>query len=193
MIDNSNLTNSFIGNLTRELVLICTDNHILNRQLYDIEELMEKWDASAPQYLADVVPEFSQYPTVAIAWAAYYGMGAAVYWDCRWDNVKDTPDLYVAIRDKRGFDNMDDYVMEEMLGIKESSEDKRDADDAVRINDTIRKCAELALSKLTHQGIEPGTREAYLAFAKVAKLFFHLGVSIQLYRMGYRYEKMMQN
>ena len=40
-----------------------------------------------------------------------------------------------------------------------------------------------------NQGIEPGTKHAYIIFAKVARQFFLLGVSLALYSMGYKYEK----
>ena len=116
MLENNFGDELFISNLQKELVKICTENQLLNRQLYDIEELMDKWHESAPQYMADVVPEFARYPMVAIGWACYYGIGAAVYWDACWDKVKDSPDLYAEIRDKRGFDYMDNYVKKTKMG-----------------------------------------------------------------------------
>ena len=123
----------FIDNLTRELIKLCTSRHMLNNQLYDIPELSEKWHQSAPQYMADAVPEIAKYPMVAIAWALYYGMGDAVYWDGAWDSVKDCDDLYKFMRDKRGFDYMDEFVTEELIGIKLNSTKKRDIDDAQKL------------------------------------------------------------
>ena len=63
----------FIDNLTRELIKLCTSRQMLNNQLYDIPELSEKWHQSAPQYMADAVPEIAKYPMVAIAWALRHG------------------------------------------------------------------------------------------------------------------------
>ena len=193
MLDNNFGDELFISNLQKALVKICTDHQMLNKQLYDIEELMEKWHESAPQYMADVVPEFARYPMVSIAWACYYGIGAAVYWDACWDKVKDIPDLYVEIRDKRGFDYMDDYVLETMMGLNQESPKEKEAAEAKKWISTIQKCSEYALNAVTHQGIEPGTKQAYLIFAKVVRQFFLLGVSIALYSMGYKYEKSMMN
>lgn len=189
MLNNNFGDELFISNLQKTLVKICTDHNLLNKQLYDIEELMEKWHESAPQYMADVVPEFARYPMVSIAWACYYGIGAAVYWDACWDNVKDIPDLYVKIRDKRGFDYMDDYVLENMMGLNQESPKEKEAKEAKKWISTIQECAEYALNAVTHQGIEPGTKHAYIIFAKVARQFFLLGVSLALYSMGYKYEK----
>lgn len=193
MLNNNFGDELFISNLQKTLVKICTEHQLLNKQLYDIEELMEKWRESAPQYMADVVPEFARYPMVAIAWACYYGIGAAVYWDACWDKVKDIPDLYAEIRNKRGFDYMDDYVMETMMGLNAESNKEKEAQEAKKWISTIQECAEYALNAVTHQGIEPGTKQAYLIFAKVAKQFFLLGVSLALYSMGYKYHATLTN
>ena len=179
----------FIDNLTKQLVKICTSRQMLNNMLYDIPELSEKWKESAPQYMADAVPEIAKYPMVAIGWAIYFGIGAAVYWDGAWDKVKDCPDLYKFIRDKRGFDYMDEYVTEELVGINLKSTKQRDIDDANALTSCIQECAELALTMIRKQGIEPQSPEAFYMYAAVEKLMFELGLSMQMYRMGYRYEK----
>lgn len=178
----------FIDNLTRELVKLCTANRLLNHQLYDIPELMEKWRQSAPQYMADAVPEIAKYPMVAIGWALYYGIGAAVYWDGAWETAVQCDDLYAFIRDKRGFDCMDDYITEELVGLKPDSKKSKEQLEAKHFTETIQACAELAYTMIRRQGVEPQSREAFYMFADVEKLMFHLGVSIQMYRMGYRYE-----
>lgn len=183
----------FIETMRRELVKLCTSKQMLNNVIYDLPELMEKWDKSAPQYMADVVPEIPRYPMVAIGWAIYYGIAAAAYWDGAWDEVKDCPDLYKFIRDKRGFDYMDEYVTEELVGINLSSKKKRDIDDAKALTSCIQECSQLALTMIRKQGIEPQSAEAFYMFAAVEKTMFEIGFSIQMYRMGYRYEKVTLN
>ena len=42
MLNNNFGDELFISNLQKTLVKICTDHNLLNKQLYDIEELMEK-------------------------------------------------------------------------------------------------------------------------------------------------------
>ena len=88
---------------------------------------------------------------------------------------------------------MDDYVMETMMGLNQESPKEKEAKEAKKWISTIQKCAEYALNAVTHQGIEPGTKHAYLIFAKVARQFFLLGVSLALYSMGYKYEKALTN
>ena len=183
----------FIDNLRRELVKLCTSKQMLNNMIYDIPELMEKWQQSAAQYMADAVPEISKYPMVAIGWAMYYGIGAAVYWDGAWDQVKDCEDLYKFIRDKRGFDYMDEYVTEELVGIKFDSTKQRDVADAQALTSCIQECSQLALTMIRKQGIEPQSSEAFYLYAAVEKTMFELGLSVQMYRMGYRYEKVTLN
>ncbi|MGM9804419.1 MAG: hypothetical protein ACI308_09615 [Muribaculaceae bacterium] len=183
----------FIDNLTRQLVKLCTSRQMLNNVLYDLPELMEKWQQSAPQYMADAVPEIPRYPMVAIGWAIYYGMGAAAYWDGAWDQVKDCPDLYKFIRDKRGFDYMDEYVTQELVGIDLNSKKQRDINEANALTSCIQECAQLALTMIRKQGIEPQSTEAFYMYAAVEKVMFHLGLSMQMYRMGYRYEKLTIN
>ena len=100
----------FVERLTKSIVELCASRGIIKDRLFDVEDLEERWKKSAPQYMADSVPEIARYPMVAIAWAAYYGIGAAVLWDAAWEKVKDIDDLYVYIRDVRGYDCMDEYV-----------------------------------------------------------------------------------
>ena len=97
------------------------------------------------------------------------------------------------MRDKRGFDYMDEFVTEELIGIKLNSTKKRDIDDAQKLTACIQECADLALTMIRRQGIEPQSTEAFYMYAAVEKLMFELGVSMQMYRMGYRYEKMTLN
>lgn len=180
----------FAERLKKRLIELCTQRELLCGEFYAVDELSECWKVSAPQYMADSIPEIPLYPTVAIAWACYYGMGAASLWDSAWDTVKDSPDLYVEIRDKRGFDNMDDYVIEGLMDIH-SDNDPIDAENAKRLTTTIQDCAEIAHTLIRKEEIEPQSIEAFHMFAKTAELFFQLGVSLALFGLGYKYEKMI--
>ena len=79
------------------------------------------------------------------------------------------------------------------MGLNQESPKEKEAKEAKKWISTIQECAEYALNAVTHQGIEPGTKQAYLIFAKVARLFFLLGVSLALFSMGYKYEKALLN
>ena len=184
---------ALVENLEQELMKTCRSYGMLGNNLYEIEELNEKWSQSAPQYMADVVPEIPHYPMVAIAWAAYYGLAAAYYWDLDWDKVKDCPDLYAFVRDLSGFDSMDDYVTWTLLSLDPKSKSEKVRTQSEKLTSCLQACSEKALNMIRHQGIEPQSKEAFYLFAAVEKLMFRIGVSIQLYRSGYRYEKLGLN
>ena len=183
----------FSENLKEKLISLCTQKGLLGGEFYIIDELTSKWKESAPQYMADAIPEIKDYPTVAIAWACYYGIGAGSFWDMAWEQVKDIPDLYLYIRSKRGFDNMDEYVTEDLSGIGESSQDTDKREKAKALTHAIQDCAQLALTLIRKEGLEPQSTEAFYMFHKVTGIFFCLGVSLELYRLGYKYEKVLLN
>ena len=76
--------NSFTEKLADTLVKQCTADKMLDGKMLLVEELNEKWRTSAPEYMVDAVPQIAEYPSAAIAWACYVGMGAAVLWDKSW-------------------------------------------------------------------------------------------------------------
>ena len=78
------LLNKYEEGLRKTLTDFLTKEGEMDGQQLEVEELNEKWRTSAPSYMADAVPEIGKYPLVAIAWAMYEGMGAAVLWDKEW-------------------------------------------------------------------------------------------------------------
>lgn len=179
--------------MQRELISIASQRGLLAGELYIVDELMAKWKTSAPEYMANAVPEIKDYPTVAIAWACYYGMGAAAMWDIAWEKAKGIKDLYVYMRSKRGFDEMDEYIMEELMLLKEDSDNPEIAQKAKLMTSTIQDFATLALTMIRKEGLEAQSAEAFYMFAEVVKLFFSVGVSLELFRRGYKYHKMDLN
>ena len=78
----------------------------------DVEEL---WEQIAQAYLPDGIREFNAYPMASLGWMMYIGMAVAKYWDTEWEIYSKLPDIYAYIRDKRGYDCMDEYIREEIL------------------------------------------------------------------------------
>ncbi len=169
-----------MGILLRQI----TDAGALEGQLLAAEELDEKWTTSAPEYMAAAVPQIAQYPTVAIAWAGYLGIGAAVLWDTDWESYADVDDLYLLLSKPRGFDEMDEYVLQGLLGYALGGKD------ATRIEDIMRSAAQLALTMIRKENIEAQSVMAFHIFARTTKVFYKLGVAVGLRLLGYRYEKM---
>jgi hypothetical protein len=146
----------------------------------DIEAL---WHKSAPEYMADAVPNVADYPAVSVAWAAYFGLAIAHLWDKKWDKVMEAENAYAMIRDPRGFDSMDEYIMEEILGYR------FDSQTAQNIENLIRGLANTAVAAIRHEAIEPQSELAFHVFARTVKVMFRLGAGIELYRLGYKYVK----
>ena len=178
---------SFAEKLEKTLVEQCTADELLDGKILEVEELDEKWNGLAPEYMAAAVPQIAEYPLAAIAWAAYVGMGAAVLWDKSWAEYKDVEDWYSMLAKPRGFDCLDEYVVECLVGYQ------LEGDAAKKLESTIRKCANAAHTMIRKEGIEPQSVMAFHLFARVAKVFYRLGVSLELRHRGYKYVKMNVN
>ena len=171
--------------LTNVLVDLCTSRGFLSGQLYMIDELDEKWNEIAPNYMVDAVSEVNEYPSVAIAWAAYLGMGVAALWDTVWSDYKDVDNLYDKFREPRGFDAMDEFVLEEMLSLELKSSM------AKNIEDLLRSCARLAISTIQKEEPEAQTSASFYLLASTVKVFFKIGIALELKLLGYNYEKVV--
>ena len=75
-------------------------------------------------YLPDGAREFSQYPVVSLGWMMLTGMAAAYFWDTDWEKYAPRDDIYEYVRDLRGYDNMDEAVVEDLLGYKGEAAEK---------------------------------------------------------------------
>ena len=170
--------NSFTEKLSDTLVKQCTADGMLDGKMLMVEELNEKWRTSAPEYMVDAVPQIAEYPSAAIAWACYVGMGAAVLWDKTWGEYKDTEDWYSLMSKPRGFDCLDEYVIECLVGYALDSEENQ------KLEGVIRKCANTAQTMIRKEGIEPQSVMAFHLFARVVRVFFELGVSLELHQRG---------
>ena len=126
------LLNRYEETLRKTLVEYLTEHKWLDGQLLSVEELNDKWRTSAASYMADAVPEIAKYPLVAIAWAMYEGMGAAVLWDKEWKRYESTDDLHQMFTAPRGFDCMDEYITEVLLALPLGSAEAEKIEDMAR-------------------------------------------------------------
>ncbi len=85
--------------------------------------------------------EFQDFPSASLGWMMYIGMAVAKMWDTEWEVMEQREqsdaridsaesrqnstegqiyskieDLYAYMRDKRGYDQMDEYISEEVNG-----------------------------------------------------------------------------
>lgn len=169
--------------LMQTLLEKCTSQKFLDGQLLEVEELNEKWSEMAPEYMVDAVPEVQAFPAVAISWAAYIGMGMAAMWDGAWEEHSSKMDLYTHFRAPRGFDELDEYVVQECLGLEPDSAQSK------ALADLLCGCAHSAMALMRNEKIEPQSTDAFYIFTHTAKVFFRLGVALELKQLGYKYEK----
>ena len=154
----------------------------VDERLPECPDVEEKWEAIAQAYLPDGIREFNAYPTASLGWMMYLGMAVAKYWDTEWEIYSKLPDMYAYIRDKRGYDSMDEYIREEVLLLK--------GDDYTATDKLVGECASRVHNALMHQQIEPGTKEAFYAYVDCLHQLYLFGVAVQLNRMGYHMTKM---
>jgi len=152
----------------------------VDERLPECPDVEGKWEEIAKSYLPDGIREFNAYPTSSLGWMMYIGMAIAAYWDDEWDIYSKMPDIYSFIRDKRGYDALDEYVREEVLQLKGTEFEASE-----RI---VGECASRIYNALRHQDIEPGTKEAFDAYVDSLHQLYLFGVAIQLKRMGYHME-----
>lgn len=171
--------------LTNLLMEKAQQYQLLGNNLLQSEDLANTWNKIAPHYLADAIPQIAEYPAVSFAWAAYVGMACAALWDQDWQFYSHIDNLYTYIRDKRGFDYMDEYICEEILKLSEQ--------ETKSIEDCLRSCAHTANDLIRKEELEPQSKLAFHAFARSTKAFFNIGAAIELKRKGYKYTKVDLN
>jgi hypothetical protein len=86
------------------------------------------------------------------------------------------------MRDKRGYDHLDEYIREEVLQLQ--------GIDYTVLEKVIGECASRVYNALMHQHIEPGTKEAFDAYVSCIHQLYLFGTVMQLKRMGYHMTKM---
>ena len=150
-------------------------------QTPDIEEL---WPAIRDSYLPDGIREFQDYPLVSLGWIMFVGMAVAKFWDTDWEkySLSGGKNIYESLRDKEGFDNMDDYILRNVLGLDEK--------EAEKVSEVVGECASRTLSALHRAHFEPGTEEAARAYVGALKSLYIMGAAMELNALGYHMTKM---
>ena len=172
---------NFESRLMNELLKLCTQYKALEGTLLSTEDIDARWHEIAPEYVADAVPNIADYPTVAIAWAGYVGMAVAHLWDEDW--AAHCKDEYNSLYGPAGFDDMDENIVQKILGFHLESQE------AKNIEQMMRRLGETALTLIRRENIEPQSPMAFHAFARAIKVMFRIGAAIELKRLGYKFEQ----
>lgn len=172
---------TFEQNLQVELLKLCTSHKMLDGMLLASEDIEERWKEYAPSYMADSVSQINTFPAAAIAWAGYVGMAVAQWWDRDWEHYASEP--YESLHGERGFDDMDEHIVRDILGIA------LDTPEAERIEEMMRSCAHTAMTFIRREDTEAQTTKAFYLFARTTRVLFRIGAALELKRLGYKFEK----
>ena len=173
--------NRFEEKIMNELLRICTSRKMLGGTLLATDDVTGHWEVLAPEYVADAVTQIADYPTVSIAWAGYLGMAVAHGWDKNWQECLKTP--YNAYYGEQGFDDMDEHIVQHVLGLSLDSMQAQD------IEAIIRTCAQTAVTLIRREQIEPQSPMAFYVFARTVKVMYRIGAALELKRLGYKFEE----
>ncbi len=165
----------FEQTLETGLVKICRTAGLMD-SLLSSPDIDQKWEEFITDYVSDAVKNFNDYPTVAIGFAGFLGMAVAHGWDSCWKETK--AKHYKDFYGQRGFDDMDDHIMDEILKLSQV--------DKMKMSKTLVACAEATLSLIRHQGIEAQTEEGFFTLVRAACVIYRVGASLELDRLGYK-------
>ena len=154
----------------------------VDERMPECPDVEEKWEEIAKAYIPDGIREFQDYPSASLGWMMYIGMAVAKMWDTEWEIYSKIEDLYVYMRDKRGYDAMDEYIREEVLLLQ--------GVDYTVLEKVTGECASRVYNALMHQRLEPGTKEAFNGYIACLHQLYLMGAAMQLKRMGYHMTKM---
>lgn len=174
--------NRFEEKIQNELLRICTSRGMLGGVLLATDDVTERWEVLAPEYVADAVGQIADYPTVSVAWAGYLGLAVAHGWDTNWEACVRTS--YQDYYGSQGFDDMDEHIVQHVLGLSLNSKEAKD------LEAMIRSCAQAAVTLIRREQIEPQSAMAFHVFARAIKVMYRIGAALELKRLGYKFEEM---
>ena len=140
------------------LVKICRGAGLVGDMLLRSDDIDARWDDYIKDYVADAVENFNIYPEAAISWAGFLGIAVAHWWDADWQGHKDDP--YRSFYGTRGWDDMDEHVLRDLLGLK------LDSPEAKKISDTLLSCALARRRRSKASSCSPAPTLCYTASAQ---------------------------
>lgn len=153
---------------------------VLDARVPECPDVEEKWGVIARAYLPDGAREFAGYPVVSLGWMMLIGRAMAFYWDQDWESHGSRDDYYEYLRDRRGYDYLDEVIVGEILGYPEA--------DAQAVSDLAAESASRVLSMLRHAPVEAGTPEAYACYVAALHQLYLAGMAVELNALGYHME-----
>lgn len=153
----------------------------IDKRLPECPDVTDKWEAVGSSYIPDGAREYRDYPAASLGWMMYIGMAVAKLWDDAWEIYSQIEDLYIYMRDKRGYDNLDEYISEDVLMVRGEEQEC--------LAQMVNECATRVNYALMREHIEPSTKEAFDAYVTCLRQLYLFGMAVQLKRMGYHMER----
>lgn len=173
--------NNYEKSLLSEVLKYLTSLGHLEGKLLETEDINEVWEKVAPSYVADSIKEIAKYPNVALGWAMYVGMAVARFWDEDWNRYSSKENLYEYLRDKRGYDYLDEVVRGDVLSL--------DGELFEQMEELVRRTSSMVLSHIRHEQIEPQSPMAFHVFARSIRVLYKIGAAVELKNLGYKFER----
>lgn len=178
-MENQEFLDRYESTLRDGLVKICSGEGLLDTgDILSSPDIDAKWDEYIKDYVADAVSNFNDYSAAAIAWAGFLGMGVAYNWDLNWRLHH--KDAYSDYYGRRGWDDMDEHIMHDLLGLD------LEGDEARKISRVMQSCAYATLGLISHEGIETQTAQGFYVLSRSYTVMYGIGAAIELKRLKYR-------
>lgn len=154
------------------------DKGYADAHMPECPDVEAEWEKIGAAYLADGIREFNDYPTVSLGWMMLIGMAVAKMWDTDWETYKNTGHPYETLRDKRGYDHTDEYILQEVLSLSREEEQA--------VSQLAGDTAERVYGLYLHQRFEPATPEAFRGYVACLHQLYLMGMAVELKALGYR-------
>ncbi|MCQ2174078.1 MAG: hypothetical protein MJY61_02960 [Bacteroidales bacterium] len=181
-MDRDRYLDNFESVLEGGLLKICKSSKVLDEtceqdgRVFLSPDIEQVWDRFVKDYVGDAVENFNEFPDAAIGFAGFLGMAVAHFWDSDWDSHRE--DGYADYYGSRGFDDMDDHILADVLKLDES-------DSAFTVS--LMKSLSMAVQVLLRrEQIESQTDIGFYALVRSYGVVFRVGAAVELYRLGYR-------
>ncbi len=183
--DNKALVDQFEQKVHDDLISFLQKKEALDAHVPECPDVEERWGEIARAYLPDGAKEFQEYPVVSLGWMMLVGMAMSYYWDTDWEKQSERHDQYQALRDMKGYDNMDEAVIQDLLGYRDEAAEK--------VTELVQQCAARVYSLLSHERVEPGTEAALGCYVAALHQLYLAGMAMELNALGYHMTPLNQN
>ncbi|MDE6023452.1 MAG: hypothetical protein K2G13_08120 [Muribaculaceae bacterium] len=171
------IVKKFEDKVREDLISFLQKKEALDPHVPECPDVEEKWNEIGRAYLPDGTREFQDYPVVSLGWMMFIGMAMAYYWDTDWEKNSGRKDFYEKLRDEKGYDNLDETVVEGLLGYSGEA--------AEQITGLVAECASRVYSLLNHEHVEPGTDIAFGCYIAALHQLYLAGMVVELNALGY--------